>query len=194
MAETIPLRSVSNEWIPARKESSMHQRDATLAKQAAAGSESAFRSLVEAHGGMVYNLALKIIGDPHEAEDVFQDVFLGAWRGLGGFRGEAKFSTWLCSITINRCRRVLSSRRRAVPAEPLEGTSLADKSNPAAGRAVREALALIPEKFRIAVVLHCMSGYTYREAGAIMNVPDGTVKSYVHRGKRALRRILQDNP
>ena len=113
MFETIWPNGASKKRMPVLKESPMCQREATLLRQVAAGDESAFRRLVEAHKDMVYNLALRILGDPHEAEDVLQDVFLSAFKGLSGFRGEAKFSTWLYSITTNRCRRTLSSRRRA---------------------------------------------------------------------------------
>ena len=132
--------------------------------------------------------------DYDEAQDITQDVFIIVLEALKSFRQESKFSTWLYSITTNRCRRTLSSRRRAGPFEPLDDTSLADGSNPVAARAVREALRLIPGKLRIPVVLHCIFGYTYEEAAAIMKIPAGTVKTRVHRGKRALRRILEDRP
>jgi RNA polymerase sigma-70 factor (ECF subfamily) len=171
----------------------MSELEAALVSRAAQGDQSAFMELVEAHKAMVYNLALRVLGDAHEAEDVLQDVFLSAFRGLGRFRNEAKFSTWLYTIALNRCRRLLKLRQAAGSNLPPLQVDAAGMSDAQTAHAVRDALGSLPDKYRIAVVLHCMFGYTYEEAGRIMGAPAGTVKTFVHRGKRQLRRIFTED-
>ncbi|MHC4714351.1 MAG: RNA polymerase sigma factor [Planctomycetota bacterium] len=168
----------------------MTDAQANRVRRAAAGDTEAFADLISEHKGMVYNLALRILGDAHDAEDAFQDVFLTTFAQIGSFRGEAKFSTWLYRIALNRCRRLLSLRKRRGENVPPDNSVAAERTDADGIFDVREALGELPEKFRTAVVLHCMFNYTYDEAGGIMKVPSGTVKTYVHRGKRLLRHAL----
>lgn len=175
--------------------------EATLIERAAAGDEAAFARILETHRDMVYTICHRTLGNAHDAEEAFQETFVSAFRGLGKFRGGSKLSTWLYRIALNRCRDFLSSRQEryarttaSLDAEEAAGhrQSLRAKESPATAT-VHEALAFLPEQYRTAVNLHCIMGYTYDEAGDIMGVPGGTVKTYVHRGKEALRDILKES-
>ena len=169
----------------------MDEMEACLVNRARAGDSDAFAALVCRHQRMVYNLALKILGDSHQAGDVQQEVFLSALRSVGKFRGEASFSTWLYRIALNACRRAL--KKRPPPARALsEAADVVQRDGAEEALVVQDALSQLPDKHRIALVLHCMFSYTYDEAGKLMGVPAGTVKSYVYRGKRALRHILAE--
>lgn len=174
----------------------MDGTEAGIVKAAAAGDERAFEYIVRAHGAHVYNLAYRIVTDAHEAEDVTQEVFATAFASLPRFRGESKLSTWLYRIAVNRARYHLA-RRKAPPAalDDCERTAPDGGARAEAADAAGKALALLPDEWRPAVVLHSMYGYTYEEAADILGIPSGTVKTYVHRGMKVLREaFLEDAP
>lgn len=175
----------------------MEEAERILVEQAAAGDETAFAHLMEAHKDMVYTLCFRTLGNAHDAEEVFQDAFLSAYRNLPNFRGESKVATWLYRIALNRCRDFMESRksrqaRETVSIDCLQRPLAAASSDGAfdAKSILEQAMPLLSEEYRSAINLHCIMGYSYDEAGEIMGVPGGTVKTYVHRGKAALREVL----
>ena len=89
----------------------MEEAESILVEKAAAGDQAAFERLMEAHKDMVYTLCVRTLGNAHDAEEVFQDAFLSAYRNLSGFRGDSKVSTWLYRIALNRCRDFMESRK-----------------------------------------------------------------------------------
>jgi RNA polymerase sigma-70 factor (ECF subfamily) len=176
----------------------MSQSERALVSAAAAGDEGAFTQILEAHRDMIYTICHRTLGNAHDAEEAFQDTFVSAFRNLSRFRGESKLSTWLYRIAVNRCRDFLSSKRvrqdrrtTSIDDESdLRGRLSTDGGAEEAAETVTEALVLLPEEYRTAINLRCIMGYSYDEAGDIMGVPGGTVKTYVHRGKNMLREIL----
>jgi RNA polymerase sigma-70 factor (ECF subfamily) len=153
---------------------------------------------VDRHAASVRRVARAVLNDPDDADDAAQDAFLAAMVKLKQFDPGRPFGPWLARIAVNAAtdRR----RRRAVRrAEPLEshmraGGMLpdADTDRRALGWRLRQALAELPERRRIAVVLFDVEGYTDAEIGEILGLPEGTVRSEVFHARRALRVLLAD--
>jgi RNA polymerase sigma-70 factor, ECF subfamily len=179
-----------------------------LIRRARDGDQGAFESLVVMHGDRVYG-ALRHFGlDTAEAEEVAQEVFVRAWRGLGRFEERAQLSTWLYRIAFNEARRYMS-RRRPAPSEanadvdgdgddPVLSLPESPRLEPIAQtldhefeRAVDEALAQLPDEWRVAVVLRDLEGFSTREAADIVGVRQAAFKSRLHRGRMQLRALLE---
>lgn len=178
---------------------------------AGAPDEAAFDQLVRQHQQVVFAVALRMLGDRHEAEDVAQDTFVHAYRAWASFRREAKASTWLVAITLNLCRnrrRWWARRKRVVTAsldEPLQpgGEESLGAVVPAAGASPAEAAQQAEQRQVIAaalqaldvadrevLVLRELQGYAYEEIAEMLRVPRGTVKSRISRARLALRALL----
>jgi RNA polymerase sigma-70 factor, ECF subfamily len=177
------------------------ERDADLVHRFLAGETAAFTALVERHQARVFNLCLRVLGDPDDARDATQDTFVAALRKLDRFRGDAAFTTWLHRVAINACYDELRRRRRrpmlhAVPAgqeerRPEPGPPASDHADEVVGSLdAAAALAEVPEDFRIALVLADVQDLPYDEIARVLDVPVGTVKSRVHRGRVALARAM----
>ena len=162
------------------------------------GDESAFAALVREYQDRLYLVALRMTGDPQDAQDVLQETFLQAWQSLAGFRGEARFSTWITRILINRCHNVRRDRRPADPL-PSEPTAAHGQSPPAdvlavaeqRRDAVRRALLSLPLAQRAPLVLTTFSGYTHAQAGRILGISESAAKVRAHRARRDLAVLLQ---
>lgn len=176
-----------------------------LVRAAAGGDEDAFAQLVRLHEKKVYNLTLRICGDPEDAADAAQDAFLSAWRGLPGFRGEAGFSTWLYRLASNAAIDHLRRTRRQRCETSLDGgdhamdiadTSLSPQMRTEAvelREAVLEGLAQLSDAHRQALTLREVQELSYEEISAVLEVDLGTVKSRISRARSALRKILLKN-
>ena len=171
--------------------------DQNLAQRAANGDVAAFRRLVHNHSGLVYRVALRILG-AEDAKDASQEVWIRVWRNIERFRGDSAFSTWLYKITVNTC---LSARRREQSRQTWQfGDELPYLSLPSGGEGNPEAAALTEERrqelyralesvraeHRAALVLRHMEGLSYAEVAEILGVPDGTAKGWVSRGRATL--------
>lgn len=168
--------------------------DAALVTQAAAGDMGAFESLVRANTKAVYAHAYRFFGDFHAAEDATQEVWVKVFRSLDGFGSRAAFSTWLFRVTRNVCLDMMrSGRRAATPIDPVElhGIATDDTAGEAGGSVDLETAmrALSPED-RDAFNAVALFGLPYAEAGSVLGVPAGTVKSRVFRARRALTTLL----
>ncbi len=169
-----------------------------------AADEERFRLLVEAHQRDVYNLALRMLRDPHAAEDATQDAFLSAYRHFGALRGDNP-KPWLLRIATNACydhlRRV--ARRPALSLDPSEeeGARGIDVPDPDRGpeeealvrereRVLSALLMEVPAEFRAVVVLCDVQGLSYEEVAAATGAGLGTVKSRLSRGRARLRELL----
>lgn len=180
--------------------------DGSLVRRFLEGDASAFDELVRRHQVRVYNLCLRILGNREDARDATQDSFMSALRKLNQFRGDAAFTTWLHRVTVNACYDELRKQRRrpmlhVVPEgeedRPREqGPAAQDHAGSVAGSLdAAAALLQIPEEFRVALVLADVQDLPYEEIGRILDVPVGTVKSRVHRGRLALARVMApDHP
>jgi RNA polymerase sigma-70 factor (ECF subfamily) len=178
------------------------EADEILVRRSQEGNAAAFEKLVERHMRRVYNLCLRILGDPEEAADASQDTFLSAMRKLHTFRGEAAFTTWLHRVTVNACYdalrrkgrrpllRVASEEDRPGPEPAVPGHAEDVELSVDVARALRE----VPEEFRVALVLAEVEDLPYGRIAEILGVPVGTVKSRVFRGRAALGRALGEPP
>jgi len=181
--------------------------DAVLVARCRQGDTEAFAALVRRHQKKMLNIAYRMIGDYEEACDVVQEAFLSGWRAIGTFRGDARFSTWLCSIVLNHSRSHLT--RRAARSR-CEGTSLDDppeskNGNPLNNQQSREESALdrlekrerdlkiqeclgaLGGEQREVLILRDIQGFSYEEIGTMLKLPEGTVRSRLFRARNALK-------
>jgi RNA polymerase sigma-70 factor (ECF subfamily) len=172
-----------------------------------AGDAVAFARLVELHEGMVFNLAARLLGDPEEARDVAQEVFLQVYRMLGRFESRSSLKTWIYRIAVNQChnrRRFWQRRRRDREQAFDEGFSARDAVSAATGpgpyeearrreraRRVQEALLQLSFEHRSVLVLREVEGLTCEEVAVALGVPAGTVKSRLSRARDAMRARLR---
>ena len=169
--------------------------------QARGGDASAFEALVRTYEAPVYRLALRMCGGRAEdAQEVAQEAFLAAWRGLPRFRGQCRFSSWLYKLTANAAVDHLRREKRRPAAVPLENAGEpADPHTPQEElerrelhRAVQQALDRLTPEHREVLLLRQMQGLSYQEIGAALSLEEGTVKSRLSRAKRQLRTILAE--
>ena len=174
--------------------------------QVCAGDANAFEALVVAYQKQVYNLALRTVGNEEDAADMTQEVFLRAYRALGTFRGESKFSVWLYRLTTNVCIDFLRSRarRQAVSLtyddDEAEGGEMEipdERFSPEAGlerselrEAVRRGLDTLSPEFRDILLLREIDGLSYAEIGEALQLEEGTVKSRIFRARKKLTEFL----
>ncbi len=177
------------------------QDDGELIESFLQGDMSAFEELVRRYESQVYNLSYRLLGNPEDALDACQEVFILLFRKLSTFRSEARFSTWLYRVTTNACR---DFRRRKKFALSLSGRGEDDEpgwEEIIAGQEmhpdellvrleeqekVQSAINRLPEKFREMVVLHDIEGYNYAEMAEILGISLGTVKSRLNRARKRL--------
>jgi RNA polymerase sigma-70 factor (ECF subfamily) len=170
--------------------------DAQLAVLAQAGDRDAFGELVRRYTGQARRVARAVLGNESDADDAAQDAFLAALRYLGRYDPDRPFGPWLMRIVANaaadwRRRRTV----RATEAIPLQTADTAPGPERQALRRelrdeLKRALAGLPERRRIAVVLFDVEGYSHQEIADVLNVPVGTVRSDVYHARRALRAAL----
>ena len=170
--------------------------DADLARRAQKGDDGAFGGLVERYGLQARRVAAAILGPGEDADDAVQDGFVAAWRNIGRFDVGRPFRPWLMRIVSNAALD-LNRRRKVRQAAPLP--EHVESSLPAPDRGtdsvlfrerLREALAGLPERQRVAVVMFDAEGYGHAEIAEVLGVPEGTVRSYVFHARRALRKAL----
>ena len=175
--------------------------DEVLVRRFLDGETAAFGTLVERHQTRVFNLCLRILGSREDAFDAAQETFMSALRKLGQFRGDAAFTTWLHRVAVNACYDELRKQQRrpmlhvvspGETDEPREaGPPSADHADEVSGTIdAAAALTSIPEEFRVALVLADIQDMPYDQIARILDVPVGTVKSRVHRGRLALAKAL----
>lgn len=169
----------------------MQEPDPQLIRSAVHGDRNAFGALVRLYQGDVWRMSFHLVRDETLADDITQDAFVRAYRFLSRYRGDSKFSTWLFSIARNCALDELrrATRRRKV-AERLDAQRVPERSDPSVVLEVREAMAKLPADLREPVVLIDICGLSYKEACEVLKLPEGTVKSRVHRGRETLAGIL----
>ena len=183
----------------------MASTDEELVARSRGGDLDSFNQLVLRWERPIYALAYRVIGREEDARDVAQETFLRAFRALAGFKGQAKFSSWLYRITLNLCRDWIRRERRAPVAQAPEGIDLdrarrrrrADRigrralSRRELGRAVAKAMAVLPEEQRTAIVLKEYHGLTFQEIADLLDCPLSTVKTRLYQGLSVLRKQLE---
>lgn len=170
--------------------------EAAFAIRAAKGDADAFGALVALHAPMARRVAYAILEDREDADDAAQEGFLSAWQAISRYDTRRAFRPWLMQIVVNAARD-LRRRRRVRAADSLDNVSVASRDDPAKvvgaidlGEQLRKALATLPERQRLAVVMFDAEGYAQAEIATLLGIPEGTVKSDVFHGRRALRKLL----
>jgi RNA polymerase sigma-70 factor (ECF subfamily) len=173
-----------------------------LVAAAQAGDRRAFEELVRATYVDTYTLALRLTANEEDARDVVQEVYLRAWKGIGAFRGDSQFSTWLYRITANASSTSVSRRRRHRQ-EPLESVQepaeerIALQPEPAAESAATrarhaDAVAELPPKLRAIVVLKDVYGMSHESIAEELGISVSAAKVRLHRARRKLRDVWLD--
>jgi RNA polymerase sigma-70 factor, ECF subfamily len=173
--------------------------ESALVERCRRGDLGAFEEVYRTHSGKLYGLVLRMIGNPADAEDLLQEIFLSAHRKLEGFRGESALGTWLYRLATNHCLDYLRSRaakagqltdelddETGIPQEG--GRSIADQT--VAKMDIERAVAQLPEGCRAAFLLHDVQGLEHREVADALGIAEGTSKSQVHKARLRLRALL----
>jgi RNA polymerase sigma-70 factor (ECF subfamily) len=173
--------------------------DDVLVRRVVDGDQGAFTELVRRHEGRVFAVAMRMLGREEDALDAAQDAFLTVYRKAEQFRGESAFTTWLHRITVNACYDILRKKarqpllravgedeREAEPGPPVEDHAAAVAGDIDVERALQE----IPDDFRAVLILADVHDLPYEEIATILEIPTGTVKSRLHRGRAALGRAM----
>jgi RNA polymerase sigma-70 factor (ECF subfamily) len=171
--------------------------DEELVALAAAGRREAFEELVRRHADRLYAVVLRFTGDPGEAEEVVQEAFLRAWRGIARFERRSQFFTWLYRIGLNEAKRRAGRRPVAEPLSVEEGAleQTADFSHAPEPRAeqhdlrevLERAVRALPEGYRAPLILRDVEGLSTEQAAAIMGLKEAAFKSRLHRARLAVR-------
>lgn len=173
-----------------------------LVERARRGDRASFEELARRHADRLYAVVLRFVADGDEAEEVTQEAFLRAWRGIGEFEGRSRFFTWLYRIGINE------AKRRAARRPPATVVSLDDQPIPEAPdwseapetrfaqadlrRVLEDAIRSLPIEYRMPIVLRDVEGLTTREAAQVMELGEAAFKSRLHRARLAVRRGLDE--
>lgn len=172
-----------------------------LVMRAQRGDADAFRVLVERYQKQTYTLALRMVHQPDDAEDIAQKAFLSAWKALPRFRMDASFSTWLYRLTVNAAVDLLRRRERdpgSCSTEDPAAVRLTDPSptpeEQVQQKLIWQAVAALTENHRKILLLREIGGLDYREIGEALELTPGTVKSRLARARRELReKLLEGN-
>ena len=182
----------------------MSDTDQDLIEAIRAGNPRRFSVLVDRHKDRAMTLALRIVGERGAAEELVQDAFLRAYRSLEKFRGDAKFSTWFYRILYNVCMtRVLRRPKEKVEwsDDDMRTLDVADQDVPSAQERMeaeemqallKEELARIPQAFRSALTLFYVQELSYEEMASVLEMPLGTVKTNLSRGRVLLRKRVME--
>lgn len=172
-----------------------------LIARAQRGDLAAFETLANLHTPYVYNLALRIARDPHEAEDLTQETWLRAWRGLPAYRADAKFTTWLYRIVTNLFYNRLPRLKQELAQLDPDDDALTlpdERQRPEANLLSKElrthlhrAIENLPEHYRLLITLRHLQDLSYTEIAQVTGMPLGTVKTGIFRARQMLKTALE---
>ncbi|MFC5996796.1 RNA polymerase sigma factor [Pseudonocardia hispaniensis] len=176
----------------------------TLVVRAQEGDLGAFDVLARRHQAALYRLAVRVLGNRADAEDALQDALLDAWRRIGGFRGEADFSTWMYRIVTNRCLGLLRGRGPAQPVAEVTDGGAEVVPNPtrqpspegaaefdAGLAALRAAVAGLPVQQRVCFVLRELEGLGYADIARITGASEPAVRGRIHRARTRVAEVMR---
>jgi RNA polymerase sigma-70 factor (ECF subfamily) len=180
--------------------SSSKEADLQLVARCREGDLGAFEELYRAHAGRLYGLAMRMLGNAADAEDLLQEIFLSVHRKLDSFRGESALGTWLYRMAMNQILDYVRSRagRAGQLTDGLDdATVIADgMGHRLADRAIdridlERAMGELPDGCRAAFVLHDIEGLEHKEIAQVLGIAEGTSKSQVHKARLRLRGLLR---
>ena len=172
--------------------------DAYLVQRAQEGFLDAYSELVNRHGALAYRVALRMLGNHHDAEDVAQDALVTAWQQLPRFKADSHFATWLYQIVT---RRALNRVTRTKPAQSADLLAQADDAANGPARtverneaidAVTQAVTALPPAQRVVVVLHHFEGLSYDDVARVTGSTVPAVRSHLFRARRTLTQTLEE--
>jgi len=180
--------------------------DEELVARSRTGDMDSFNQLILRWERPIYALAYRVIGQEEDARDVAQETFLRAFRALPGFKGQAKFSSWIYRIALNLCRDWIRRKRRTPVSQMPEDLDLSELAAERGASesvedlvarrelsaVVEEVMALLPEEQRTAVILKEYHGMTFQEIADLQGCPLSTVKTRLYQGLSVLRKHLKD--
>ena len=174
--------------------------DAVLVDRVVAGFEGDFEELYRRHFRRVYALCMRMMGNPVEAEDMTQEVFLQLFNKIGMFRGESAFTTWLHRMTVNQVlmhfrkkstRSELITDEGETPVQIVRGTENPGSMSAVDRIALEKALQQLPMGYRTVFVLHDIEGYEHYEVAEMLGIAEGTSKSQLHKARLKLRQLIR---
>jgi RNA polymerase sigma-70 factor (ECF subfamily) len=161
------------------------------------GSAQDFEDIYRQQAPRIYSLACRMAGSPEDGEDLLQEIFLQAYRKLGGFKGESTIGTWLYRLALNHCLDYVRSRQAKMSklTESLDAQTAAEpaarRDTPIARLDLDRALERLPDGCREAFVLHDVEGFDHKEVGELLGIAEGTSKSQVFKARLKLRALLK---
>jgi RNA polymerase sigma-70 factor (ECF subfamily) len=173
-------------------------------ERAQAGDQEAFEELVRRHADRLYAVVLRFVADAEEAEEVTQEAFLRAWRGIDGFQGRSQFFTWLYRIGINEAKRRAERRPPAGTVGSLEDSPIDDAPDWGQSpglraeqddlrRVLEDAVRALPIEYRAPLILRDIEGLSTAEAAEVMELGEAAFKSRLHRARLAVRRAIDQH-
>ncbi|NLP06101.1 RNA polymerase sigma factor [Candidatus Fermentibacteria bacterium] len=163
-------------------------------ESARAGDRKAFSELVSSYSGFVYSLARRLVGDPEDAEDIAQEVFVKAWLNLGLMRDCSSFPSWLAAIARRASVDHLRKRhgRTSLGGEDIDDLGVSDPP-PDTGidPGLERAMSALPERDRALLTMVYFGEFTHAEAGEVLGIPENSVRVYLLRARRRLRSLLE---
>lgn len=183
--------------------------EAKLLERLRAGDDAAYEELVRRYGARMLAVAQRMLRNREDAREIVQEAYLSAFRAIHRFAGGSRISTWLHRIVVNAALMRLRSRRRkpeesiedllpaflpdghqATPATPWTETAFEQMERAELRQTVREAIARLPEGYRIVLVLRDIEGFDTEETGRMLEITPSAVKTRLHRARQALRTLL----
>jgi RNA polymerase sigma-70 factor (ECF subfamily) len=172
--------------------------EADIIRQCLGGEADSYSVLVDRYKKMVYNVAYRMLGDGDMANDIAQESFIAAYGGLKTFKQDAKFSSWLYSIVLNKCRDHLRLTKENIPIDDISDIRPGSGISPEQAVAVQEsndmlqqALGALPAEYREVLVLKHIEELDYQEISVITGASVAALKVRAHRGREMLRKILE---
>lgn len=165
--------------------------DAELVEGCKRGNLRAFERLYELHAARLKSVAFHLLGRREDAEDAVQETFLKVYRAMDAFEAQSSVATWMCRILINCCYDVMRKRQAAME-QPVRGRDLPSGADVPLRIALERALERLNERQRIVFLLFEVEGFKHSEIAAILQVPEGTSRSWLFEAKRELKRTLME--